>query len=36
MRHYSLSNHWQMSPEDSSRILLMEAAYTTEDKYTHY
>jgi hypothetical protein len=35
LRHYSLTNHWQMSPEEKS-ILLMEAAYTTEDKYTHY
>ena len=35
LRHYSLTNHWQMSPEEKY-ILLMEAAYTTEDKYTHY
>ena len=35
LRHYSLTNHWQMSPEEKY-ILLMEAAYTTEDKCTHY
>ena len=35
LRHYSLTDHWQMSPEEKY-ILLMEAAYTTEDKYTHY
>ena len=35
LRHYSLTNHWQMSPEEKY-ILLMEAAYTTKDKYTHY
>ena len=35
LRHYSLTNHWQMSPEEKY-ILLMEAACTTQDKYTHY
>ena len=35
LRHYSLTNRWQMSPEEKY-ILLMEAAYTTEDKYTYY
>ena len=35
LRHYLLTNHWQMSPEEKY-ILLMQAAYTTEDKYTHY
>ena len=35
MRHYSLTSDWQMSPEEKY-ILLMEAAYTTADKNTHY
>ena len=35
LRRYSLTNHWQMSPEEKY-ILLMEAAYTTEDKNNHY
>ena len=35
LRHYSLTDHWQMSPEEKY-ILLMEAAYTTADKNTHY
>ena len=35
MRHYSLTNDWQMSPEEKY-ILLMEAAYTTADKNTYY
>ena len=35
LRHYSQTNHWQMSPEEKY-ILLMEAAYTTEDKNTYY
>ena len=35
MRHYSLTNDWQMSPEEKY-ILLMEAAYTAADKHTHY
>ena len=33
--HYSLTNHWQMSPEEKY-ILLMEAAYTATDKDTYY
>ena len=33
--HYRLNYGRQMSPEEKY-ILLMEAAYTTEDKYTHY
>ena len=35
LRHYSLTNDWQMSPEEKY-ILLMEAAYTTADKNTYY
>ena len=35
LRHYLLTNEWQMSPEEKY-ILLMEAAYTTEDKNTYY
>ena len=35
LRHYSLTNHWQMSPEEKC-ILLMEAAYTATDKGTYY
>ena len=35
LRHDSLTNDWQMSPEEKY-ILLMEAAYTTADKNTHY
>ena len=35
LRHYRVNHGWQMSPEEKY-ILLMEAAYTTEDKYTHY
>ena len=35
LRHYSLTNDWQMSPEQKY-ILLMEAAYTTADKNTYY
>ena len=35
LRHYSLTSDWQMSPEEKY-ILLMEAAYTTADKNTHY
>ena len=35
LRHYSLTNDWQMSPEEKC-ILLMEAAYTTADKNTYY
>ena len=35
LRHYSLTNDWQMSPEEKY-ILLMEAAYKTADKNTHY
>ena len=34
-RHDSLTNDWQMSPEEKY-ILLMEAANTTADKNTHY
>ena len=35
LRHYSLTNDWQMSPEEKY-ILLMEAAYTAADKHTYY
>ena len=35
LRHYPLTNEWQMSPEEKY-ILLMEAAYTTADKNTYY
>ena len=35
LRHYSLTNDWQMSPEEKY-ILLMEAAYTTADKNIYY
>ena len=35
LRHYSLTNGWQMSP-DEKYILLMEAAYATADKNTYY
>ena len=35
LRHYSLTNDWQMSPEEKY-ILLMEAAYTAVDKNTFY
>ena len=35
LRHYSLTNDWQMSPEEKY-ILLLEAAYTTADKNTYY
>ena len=35
LRHYSLTNDWQMSPEEKY-ILLMEAAHTTADKNTYY
>ena len=35
LRHYSLTNDWQMSPEEKY-ILLMEAAYSTADKNTYH
>ena len=35
MRHYLLTNDWQMSPEEKY-ILLMEAAFTAADKHTYY
>jgi hypothetical protein len=35
LRSYSLTNDWQMSPEEKY-ILLMEAAYITADQNTHY
>ena len=35
LRHYRVNHGWQMSPEEKY-ILLLEAVYTTEDKYTHY
>ena len=35
LRHYLLTNGWQMSPEEKY-ILLMEAAYTTADQDTYY
>ena len=35
LRHYLLTNDWQMSPEEKY-ILLMEAAYTTADKNVYY